>query len=161
MRSVCASISGSTISSSSSTRPSSCSWRYALAALILTALLDAVENHHILLMLHGFQHGAPISVDELEWQMRVSNLKFHASYVGVFLFAFGLYRLGGLARVIAFLVVIRLCAARGGHLRRAGQGRGAVCARAHGVLRLRLRAQRPLFPARQGNGRITFVLNPQ
>ena len=76
----------------------------ALAALILTALLDAVENHHILLMLHDFQHGAPISVDELEWQMRVSNLKFHASYVGVFLFAFGLYRLGGLARVIAFLL---------------------------------------------------------
>ena len=104
MRSVCASISGSTISSSSSTRPSSCSWRYALAALILTALLDAVENHHILLMLQDFQHGAPISVDELEWQMRVSNLKFHASYVGVFLFAFGLYRLGGLARVIAFLL---------------------------------------------------------
>jgi hypothetical protein len=76
----------------------------ALAALLLTALLDAVENHHIMLMLHDFQHGAPISADELQWQMLVSNLKFHASYVGAFLFAFGFYRLGGLARVIAALV---------------------------------------------------------
>jgi hypothetical protein len=76
----------------------------ALAALLLTAILDAVENHHILLMLHDFQHGAPISADELQWQMLVSNLKFHASYVGAFLFAFGFYRLGGLARVIAALV---------------------------------------------------------
>ena len=41
--------------------------------------------------------------EELQWQMVVSNLKFHASYVGAFLFAFGFYRLGGLGRVIAFL----------------------------------------------------------
>jgi hypothetical protein len=76
----------------------------ALAALLLTALLDAIENHHILLMLHDFQHGTAISAEELQWQMLVSNLKFHASYVGAFLFAFGFYRLGGLGRVIAFLL---------------------------------------------------------
>jgi len=76
----------------------------ALASLLLTSLLDAVENHHILLMLHDFQHGAAISAEELQWQMVVSNLKFHASYVGAFLFAFGFYRLGGLARVIAWLL---------------------------------------------------------
>jgi hypothetical protein len=76
----------------------------ALAALLLTALLDAIENDHILLMLHDFQHGAPISAEELQWQMVVSNLKFHASYVGAFLFAFGFYRLGGLGRVIAWLL---------------------------------------------------------
>jgi hypothetical protein len=56
----------------------------ALAALLLTSLLDALENHHILMMLHAFQHGAPISADELQWQMVASNLKFHASYVSVF-----------------------------------------------------------------------------
>ena len=76
----------------------------ALAALLLTSLLDALENHHILMMLHAFQHGAPISADELQWQMVASNLKFHASYVSVFLFAFGFYRLGGLGRVIAWLL---------------------------------------------------------
>ena len=56
------------------------------------------------MMLHAFVHGAPISADELQWQMVASNLKFHASYVGVFLFAFGFYRLGGLGRVIAWLL---------------------------------------------------------
>jgi hypothetical protein len=76
----------------------------ALGALLLTALLDAVENHHILLMLHAFQHGEPLSAAELEAQMVVSNLKFHASYLGAFLFAFGFYRLGGLGRVIAWLL---------------------------------------------------------
>jgi hypothetical protein len=78
----------------------------ALGALLLTALLDAIENHHILLMLHAFQHGEPPSVAELEAQMVVSNLKFHASYLGAFLFAFGFYRLGGLGRVIAWLLWI-------------------------------------------------------
>jgi hypothetical protein len=76
----------------------------ALTALLLTALLDAIENHHILLMLHDFQHGAAISAEELQWQMVVSNLKFHGSYVGAFLFAFGFYRLGGLGCVIAWLL---------------------------------------------------------
>jgi hypothetical protein len=76
----------------------------ALAALLLTSLLDAFENHHILMVLHAFEHGAPISADELQWQMVVSNLKFHASYIGTFLFAFGFLRLGGLGSVIAWLL---------------------------------------------------------
>jgi hypothetical protein len=76
----------------------------ALGALLLTALLDAVENHHILLMLHAFQHGEPVSAAELEAQMVGSNLKFHASYLGAFLFAFGFFRLGGLGRAIAWLL---------------------------------------------------------
>jgi hypothetical protein len=76
----------------------------ALGALLLTALLDAVENHHILLMLHAFQHSEPLSAEQLEFQMVASNLKFHASYLGAFLFAFGFYRLGGLGRVIAWLL---------------------------------------------------------
>lgn len=76
----------------------------ALAALLLTGLLDAIENHHILVMLHALQNNAPLSSLQLELQMIESNLKFHASYVGSFLFAFGFYRLGGLGRVIAWLL---------------------------------------------------------
>jgi hypothetical protein len=75
-----------------------------LAALLLTGLLDALENHHILVVLHAFQHGAPPSGEELKFQMVESNLKFHASYVGSFLFAFGFFRVGGLGRVIAWLL---------------------------------------------------------
>jgi hypothetical protein len=76
----------------------------ALAALLLTGLLDALENQHILAVLHALQHGAPLSSDELKFQMVESNLKFHASYIGSFLFAFGFFRLGGLGRVIAWLL---------------------------------------------------------
>jgi len=76
----------------------------ALAVLLLTGLLDALENHHILAVLHALQHGAPLSSDELKFQMVESNLKFHASYIGSFLFAFGFFRLGGLGRVIAWLL---------------------------------------------------------
>jgi hypothetical protein len=60
----------------------------ALAALLLTGLLDALD----------------VSSDELKFQMVESNLKFHASYIGSFLFAFGFFRLGGLGRVIAWLL---------------------------------------------------------
>jgi hypothetical protein len=80
----------------------------ALGALLLTALLDAVENHHILLMLHAFQHSEPLSAEQLEFQMVASNLKFHASYLGAFLFAFGFYRSGGLGRVIALWLYLPL-----------------------------------------------------
>jgi hypothetical protein len=76
----------------------------ALAALLLTGLLDALENQHILAVLHALQHGAPLSSDELKFEMVESNLKFHASYIGSFLFAFGFFRLGGLGRVIAWLL---------------------------------------------------------
>ena len=76
----------------------------ALGSMLLTALLDAVENHHILAVLHAFQNDAPISGEEMQLQFVASNLKFHGTYVGSLLFAFGLYRLGGLGRVVAYLL---------------------------------------------------------
>jgi hypothetical protein len=76
----------------------------ALGSMLLTGLLDAIENHHILAVLHAFQNAAPISSEEMQLQLVESNLKFHGSYVSAFLFAFGFYRLGGLGRVIAFLL---------------------------------------------------------
>jgi hypothetical protein len=74
-----------------------------VGALLLTGLLDAIENQHIQVMLQALQSGTSPTADELRLQMIGSNLKFHASYLGVFLLAFGFYRLGGLARVIAWL----------------------------------------------------------
>lgn len=73
----------------------------ALAAILLTALLDAVENHHIILMLHSAERGMALSTGESQLQMLVSAVKFHSSYLATFLFAFGFLRLGGLGRVIA------------------------------------------------------------
>lgn len=74
----------------------------ALAALMLTVLLDSFENHHIMTMVHSIEQGLPLSVTEGEWQMTASQIKFHASYLGVLLFSFGYLQLGKLGRAVAF-----------------------------------------------------------
>jgi hypothetical protein len=74
----------------------------ALAAILLTALLDAIENHHILMMLHSAERGLSLSTGESQLQMIVSAVKFHSSYLATFLLAFGFLRLGGLGRAIAW-----------------------------------------------------------
>lgn len=73
----------------------------ALGALLLGAILDAIENHHILTMLYSAEHGLAISTQESQIQMLASSVKFHAVYVGSFLFAFAFARLGALGTFIA------------------------------------------------------------
>jgi hypothetical protein len=73
----------------------------ALAALMLTVLLDSIENHHIMTMVHSLQAGLPLSPVDGQLQMIASQVKFHASYLGVLLFSFGFLQLGRLGRVIA------------------------------------------------------------
>jgi hypothetical protein len=74
----------------------------ALAAILLTALLDAIENHHILMMLHSAERGMSLATGESQIQMIVSAVKFHSSYLATFLLAFGFLRLGGVGRAIAW-----------------------------------------------------------
>ena len=73
----------------------------ALTALMLTVLLDSIENHHIMTMVHSIQAGLPVSTTDGQLQMIASQVKFHASYLGVLLFSFGYLQLGRLGRVIA------------------------------------------------------------
>lgn len=73
----------------------------ALFALLLGALLDATENHHILIMLFSAEHEIPISTAETQLQMIASSVKFHLVYVSAFLFAFGYFRLGAWGKIIA------------------------------------------------------------
>ena len=73
----------------------------ALGAMLLTVFLDAVENQHILVMLHSMQHLLSLTSEESRIQMVASAVKFHSSYVGIFLFAFGYWKQGGLGRWIA------------------------------------------------------------
>ncbi len=73
----------------------------ALGAILITAILDMIENHHILVMLFSAEQSLPVSASESQWQMILSSVKFHVSYVAVGLFAFGFYRLGGWGHVIA------------------------------------------------------------
>ncbi|MGZ3236792.1 MAG: hypothetical protein ACXU8A_05385 [Burkholderiaceae bacterium] len=59
-----------------------------LGALLLTALLDAAENAHILSMLTATEKGLPLTSDGITWQVAESQLKFVSSYFGLFLLSF-------------------------------------------------------------------------
>ena len=76
----------------------------ALGAMLLTVFLDMVENHHIAMMLHSIEHMLPLSVEESRIQMMASGVKFHSSYVAVFLFACGFCKKGTLGRWIARII---------------------------------------------------------
>jgi hypothetical protein len=76
----------------------------ALAAMMLTVTLDAIENHHIMTMVHSIQNGLPLSVTDGQLQMIASQVKFHASYLAAFLFAFGFLQFGRLGRIIAVVL---------------------------------------------------------
>jgi hypothetical protein len=76
----------------------------ALAAMMLTVVLDAIENHHIMTVVHSIQNGLPISVTDGQLQMIASQVKFHASYLAVLLFSFGFLQLGRLGRIIAVVL---------------------------------------------------------
>ncbi|TWB97027.1 hypothetical protein FBZ93_107273 [Bradyrhizobium macuxiense] len=76
----------------------------ALAAMMLTVLLDCVENHHIMTMVHAIQNGLPLSPADGELQMIASQVKFHASYLAALLFSFGFLQFGRLGRTIAVVL---------------------------------------------------------
>ena len=73
----------------------------ALSAMLMTVFLDALENHHITMMLHSLENGLPISVGDGQFQMVASQIKFHASYFSIVLFGLGFWRLGKLGRLTA------------------------------------------------------------
>jgi hypothetical protein len=60
--------------------------RLATFGMLLTALLDAVENQHILSLLAGAERGVAPEAGSILWQASASQVKFHASYFAVFLF---------------------------------------------------------------------------
>ncbi|WP_044592461.1 hypothetical protein [Bradyrhizobium sp. LTSPM299] len=76
----------------------------ALASMMLTVVLDCVENHHIMTMVHAIQNRLPLSPADGELQMIASQVKFHASYLAVLLFSFGFLQFGRLGRTIAVVL---------------------------------------------------------
>jgi hypothetical protein len=76
----------------------------ALAAILLTVVLDAIDNHHIVTMVHSIQNGLPLSVTDGQLQMIASQVKFHSSYLAVLLFSFGFLQFGRLGRIIAIVL---------------------------------------------------------
>jgi hypothetical protein len=70
----------------------------ALAAMLGTAVLDMVENHHIMAMADAAVLGIPLSEGEIRLQAVLSLVKFHFSCAGALLFAGAFPRNTALAR---------------------------------------------------------------
>jgi hypothetical protein len=77
---------------------------FGLAAMIGTALLDIVENHHIMSMADAAVQGFPPSEGQVRLQMVLSLVKFHLSCLGALLLALAFPRNTAMARWIAVLL---------------------------------------------------------
>ena len=76
----------------------------AVAAMFGTALLDMIEDHHILAMLYGVEVGTHPSAAELAFQHTLSQVKFNVSYLGLFLFGLCVPRATRAGRLLALLL---------------------------------------------------------
>ena len=81
-------------------------------AMVLVALLDIVEDHHIVAMLESAEHGILPSADSIAWQAAESMTKFSISYLSLVLFGIAIPRTRKLGWALAaFLVVGTLISA--------------------------------------------------
>jgi len=84
----------------------------ALAAMIGTALLDIIEDHHIVSMLESAEHGIVPSASAIMFQSAESATKFSVSYVGLVMFGLAVPRTTKLGiALFAFLVIGTLISA--------------------------------------------------
>ena len=72
--------------------------------LALTGLLDLVENMHFLSMLATAQQGLVIGIGEIGLQVWESLVKFHVSYLGLFLLGFALPAANRKGKLLCFLL---------------------------------------------------------
>lgn len=86
--------------------------RLALGAMIATAILDIVEDHHIIAMLESAEHGITPSANAIMFQAAESATKFSMSYLSLVLFGLAIPRTTKLGiGLAAFLVVGTLISA--------------------------------------------------
>ncbi|MCE9571833.1 MAG: hypothetical protein K8W52_01625 [Deltaproteobacteria bacterium] len=78
----------------------------AVGAVLLTAVLDMIEDHHILAMLGSTEAGAPPSAGEIAFQHTLSQVKFNVSYLGLFLFGLTVPRTRLAGTALALLLTI-------------------------------------------------------
>ena len=79
--------------------------RLALAAIVGTALLDIVEDHHILALLAVAESGRPIDDGSVVFQHVLSASKFSLSYLALVLFGLAVPRDTRLGLVFAVFLV--------------------------------------------------------
>jgi hypothetical protein len=77
----------------------------SIGLLMATAILDLFENLHYLTLISMAQAAVPIGAGEIEFQVWESLVKFHVSYVGLFLLGFVLPTSTAALRSLAFLLL--------------------------------------------------------
>jgi hypothetical protein len=78
----------------------------ATAFILITAFLDMVEDHHILAMLAAARGGADPSAAEVVTQHLVSQVKFNASYLALFLFGLAIPRQTTLGVILSLFLTV-------------------------------------------------------
>jgi hypothetical protein len=78
----------------------------ALGAIIATAVLDVVEDHHILSLLGVAEAGRPIDDGAIVFQQTLSSTKFSISYLGLVLFGLAIPRDRALGIALAAFLVV-------------------------------------------------------
>jgi hypothetical protein len=85
-------------------------WRVVLGiatgAILAAAVLDMIEDHHILAMLRAAVRGDEPSAGEVAAQHVISQVKFHLAYLAEVLIGLALPRRTTAAKVLAFLLVV-------------------------------------------------------
>lgn len=76
----------------------------ALALLAASGALDLIENMHFLTMIAAAEQGLKIGSSEITLQVFESLVKFHVSYLGLFLLGFALPSHDPAGRVLVFLL---------------------------------------------------------
>jgi hypothetical protein len=74
----------------------------ALGLLAVSGLLDMLENMHFLTLISAALQGMEISPLQIELQVWESLVKFHISYLGLFLLGFALPNETGLEKALCF-----------------------------------------------------------
>jgi len=80
--------------------------RVALAMMFGTAILDVVEDHHILSMLDMAEHDRSIGDVEIALQQVISATKFSISYLSLVLFGLAVPRTTKLGLVLALFLIV-------------------------------------------------------
>jgi len=88
----------------------------ALGAMVLTALLDIVEDHHIAVLLRLAEHGRPIDDGAIAFQDVLSQCKFTVSFLSLVLYGLAVPRTSKLAwALVLFLTVGTLISGMAGY----------------------------------------------
>jgi hypothetical protein len=80
--------------------------RVAFGAMVATAMLDILENHHILSLLSLAEHGRPIDDASIAFQEVLSSTKFSVSYLSLVLYGLAIPRTTQLGWLLALFLTV-------------------------------------------------------